>query len=241
MNYIREINAFEKRMKRAPLPTTAQLLWYKLMAFANWKHWPDSFFIDNETLASLLNAGSDQTARTARAQLVEAGLLIYEKGAKARPGTYKLISIAEQEYPSAYERDGPDGDTPPEDDFLAEVKSDITTYFGYTEALGAELRQTVSKLFDEFCPGRQPSEADLQEAFFAIKEQHQDEEGQWVMTFPVEQKELLAYAFKQASLNDAMTWNYINGVLRNLHGRGVKNVQQAYEQEAERDRRKGRW
>ena len=235
MNYIREINAFEKRMRRAPLPSTAQLLWYKLMSFANWLHWPEWFSIDNDRLSSLLNS-TPGTARTARDQLIKGGYLLFERGVKCKPNRYKLISVADQEYPSAYVRDGPDAD-----DFLAEVKSDITTYFGYTEALGVELRQTVSKLFDEFCPGRQPSEADLQEAFFAIEEQHQDEEGQWVMTFPVEQKELLAYAFKQASLNNAVNWSYINGVLRNLHGRGVENVQQAYEQEAERDRRKGRW
>ena len=41
MNYLREINAFARRMRRAPLSTNAQLLWYKLMDLANVLRWPD--------------------------------------------------------------------------------------------------------------------------------------------------------------------------------------------------------
>lgn len=35
MNYLLEINAFERRMRRVPLSRDAQLLWYKLMHLAN--------------------------------------------------------------------------------------------------------------------------------------------------------------------------------------------------------------
>ena len=90
MNYILEINAFERRMKRQPLPATAQLLWYKLMAFSNRLHWPEWFSVDNDRLTALLGSGSDKTVRTARQQLMDAGLLIYEKGVKKFQSTHPL-------------------------------------------------------------------------------------------------------------------------------------------------------
>lgn len=63
MNYLLEINAFERRMRGHPLPTTAQLLWYKLMQFANRLYWPEWFSIDNDRLTATVNAGSDKTIR----------------------------------------------------------------------------------------------------------------------------------------------------------------------------------
>lgn len=77
MNYIREINAFECRMQRQPLPITAQLLWYKLMAFSNRQHWPEWFSVDNERLIAILNASSIKTLRVARTQLEDAGYIQY--------------------------------------------------------------------------------------------------------------------------------------------------------------------
>ena len=93
MNYLLEINAFERRMRGHPLPTTAQLLWYKLMQFANRLYWPEWFSIDNDRLTATVNAGSDKTIRIARQQLVDAGLLQFEKGVKGRPSRYKLIPV----------------------------------------------------------------------------------------------------------------------------------------------------
>lgn len=93
MNYILEINAFERRMKRQSLPTTAQLLWYKLMHFSNTHHWPEWFSIDNDRLTTLLGSGSDKTVRVAREQLAEAGLIEFEKGVKGKPSRLSLIHI----------------------------------------------------------------------------------------------------------------------------------------------------
>ena len=236
MNYILEINAFERRMKRQPLPTMAQLLWYKLMAFANRQHWPESFSIGNDQLQGMLNTGSDQTARNARKQLVDAGLLLYEQGKKGSPGKHKLISIAANEFPEACQEYY--GEKPGRvEDYL---EDDITRYFGYTEAIGLEVRKITEELFDTFRPGAQPTTRDELEVFHKVI--HREGEGRegTVLTIPEENKALLVHAFEQAAMAGAVNWNYINGIYRNFNARGITTVEQAYDYEVERDYRKGR-
>lgn len=243
MNYILEINAFERRMKRQPLPTTAQLLWYKLMHFSNTHHWPEWFSIDNDRLTELLGSGSDQTVRKARQQLLDAGLLSYEKGVKGKPGRYKLVSVAENEYPESYYRwkeEAGDGDEYEGLESVSDDLEDITTYFGYTEALGRELKLFTGELFEKYAPDRKPNEQDERQVFHFIR-QYDGEGPGGVMTFPREKKELLAYAFEQANMAGAVNWNYINGIYRNFNNRGIKTADDAYGYDYERDRRKNGW
>lgn len=54
------------------------------------------------------------------------------------------------------------------------------------------------------------------------------------ITFPIERKQLLAYAFEQASRAGKINWNYIDGVMRKLHERGITNLDEAYDYEAKR-------
>lgn len=235
MNYILEINAFERRMKRQPLPTMAQLLWYKLMAFANRQHWPESFSIDNDRLGELLNS-SPGTARTARDQLEKGGYIVYERGTKGRPNRYKLISIAANEFPEACQEYYGEKLGRVED----YLEDDITRYFGYTEAIGLEVRKITEELFDTFRPGAQPTTKDELEVFHKVI--HREGEGRegTVLTIPEENKALLVHAFEQAAMAGAVNWNYINGIYRNFNARGITTVEQAYDYEVERDCRKGR-
>lgn len=235
MNYILEINAFERRMKRQPLPPAAQLLWYKLMHFANTLHWPEKFAIDNDRLTLLLGSGSDQTVRKARQQLLDAGLIIYEKGVKGKPGNYKLVSIAAIEHDQKQD-DGYEGLAD-----LAEI-DDITAYFGYTEALGLEVKRFTVELFEKYLPGVRPNDQDISKVFHYIRENEGEGPGS-VMTFPRERKELLAYAFEQASKTgpQATNWRYIEGIYGKFAQRGIKTVEDAYEDQAQHDRRKGRY
>lgn len=239
MNYIREINAFERRMRRSPLPTTAQLLWYKLMQFANRLRWPECFSIDNDRLILLMNVSSEKTLRDAREVLLEEGYIVFERGAKGRPSSYRIISVDKME---RLENgvDFTEEDAEPEDGFMLD-KDDITQYFGYTEALGLELKKITQKLFEAYLPQTKPTEQDERRVFFFIKEQTEDPPGQWTMTFPKESKELLAYAFEQAQAANAVNWNYISGIYRNFRQRGIKTVDQAIDYEVDRDQRKGRW
>ena len=225
-------------MRRNPLPTTAQLLWYKLMHFANVHYWPEWFSIDNDRLTILLNAGSDQTVRNARKILIDEGYFIYEKGVKGKPGRYKMCSVQRMEL---LERGlDPDEIVEPEESIFTETE-DITRYFGYTEAAGLELKKVTQQLYETYLPNETPTEQDERRVFFFIKEQTEGPDGQWTLTFPREKKELLAYAFEQAQGAGALNWNYIAGIYRNFNSRGVKNVDDAIDYEFNRNQRKGRW
>lgn len=236
MNYILEINAFERRMKRQPLPTTAQLLWYKLMAFANRQHWPEWFSIDNDRLGGLLNSTAG-TARTARDQLVKEGYIICQRGAKGRPNRYKLVSIASQEYPDAALEIYPAYDKPGVEGYL---EDDITAYFGYTESIGAEVKSVTQELFDTFRPGARATQRDEVEVFHKIVDREGSGPVDTVLSVSEDRKALLVYAFEQASLAGAVNWNYINAIYRNFGARNIKTVDDAYGYDADRDYRLGR-
>lgn len=239
MNYILEINAFERRMKRQPLPATAQLLWYKLMAFSNRLHWPEWFSVDNDRLTALLGSGSDKTVRTARQQLMDAGLLIYEKGVKKKPGRYKLVSIAFQEYPDAAGSSDvyPANDRPGIEGYL---EDDYTRYFGYTEAIGSEVKSVTQELLDTFRPGERATQRDELEVFHKIIDREGTGPESTVLTVSEEKKALLVYAFEQASLAGAVNWRYINAIYRNFGDRNIKTVDDAYNYDYDRDNRMGR-
>lgn len=236
MNYIAEINAFHAKMRRSPLSRDAQLLWFKLMDFANSLYWRDSFQLDNARLMEMVNMGSKHTLIAARNELIDAGILTFAAGTKGKPSVYRLNSVADMEGPPL-----PDMGDPAPDDFLCEVKDDVTSYFGYTEALGRELEQIVLSTADEFFPGQQVTKWLTMQIFYCIKEQHRDQDGQWIMSFPDERKKLMAYVLEQARLNDAVTWPYINAIYHNLSVRGIKTAEQAYDYDLERDRKKGRY
>ena len=235
MNYLLEINAFERRMRRAPLSTTAQLLWYKLMQFANGLYWPEKFQVDNVRLLGLLNVTSKNTLIAARKELTDDGLITFSPGVRGKPSIYHLASVAALEGPDIQPMDEP----PESDAFLYEVKEDITTYFGYTEALGQELQQITETIWAEYHPGQRPTPGDVQQVFEYIYLQEQQEDESWEMNFPEEKKELLAYAFDQARQGGNIAWNYVKGIYKNFGRRGISTVRQAVEYEFERDQRSG--
>lgn len=230
MNFLREILAFERRMRQHPLPMSAQLLWYKLMDLDNRLFWQEWITLDNDKLAELLGS-SNKTARIARDQLVEAGYLQYQRGAKKRPNKYKLSSVlaldalavtAGQPEPQGIEEYG-------------EI-DDPKRYFGYTDALGQELTKTTEEIISRFWPQHEPDKNDECRVFYYIRDTREDEDGQTVMTFPKEKKALLVYAFEQASMAGKNSWSYITGIYRNFHERGINTVDDAYEWEANHKR-----
>lgn len=194
-----EHRAFANRMRRTPLSMAAQLLWYKLMDLANSLRWPEHFALDNSRLCAMINTKSRTTTIAARQELIDGGYLDFTPGIKGRPSTYHLRSVEEME-----------GWQPPPDDlegdFLAEFKEDPTSYFGYTEALGVELAETTAHLWAEFFPGKTPGPYDEKRTFFQIMVQSQNEDGEWSMSFPEENKELLGYAFEQGRKRGKLFW-----------------------------------
>jgi len=77
MNYIQEINVFERWLETNYLPSSSQLLWYKLIMLCNRCGWAEWVTVDNRKLMGL----------------IEAGMIEFQKGKKGSPNRYKLISL----------------------------------------------------------------------------------------------------------------------------------------------------
>ena len=230
MNYLAEINAFHRLMRRQPLSEAAQLLWFKLMDFDNHLFWQTPFQIDNDRLAGLLGS-SENKAKAARDQLIQAGLLEFTQGVKRKPSSYRLIPPSLQEGPPMPAK--PEGIEEYDED-----ADDITRFHGYTAALGLELKQITREIIGRYWPEHEPDENDERRVFLIIKEQR-EEDGVTVMTFPTEKKALLAHAFEQSSMASKHTWQYIFGCYRIFHRKGITTIDDALENEARRAEAKG--
>ena len=236
MNYLLEINAFERKMRESPLPIAAQLMWYKLMQFCNGLRWPETFQLDPARLSELMVGSSKHTVIEARRALIEAGFLEFKPGSKKCPSTYKLISQISVE-PVEPE---PLPEEPTDTEFL-EVdggSNDIRRYFGFTEHTEAELHKIASLLYQEFLPDKRPSADDERRVFLYCMEQI----GQGAdrkIEFPERRKELLAYAFGVARTNGSLNWGYIDGIYRNFHERGIQTVEDAYRYDGLRAKKNG--
>lgn len=236
MNYLLEINAFERKMRESPLPIAAQLMWYKLMQFCNGLRWPETFQLDTARLSELMVGSSKHTVIEARRALIEAGFLEFKPGSKKCPSTYKLISQISVE-PVEPE---PLPEEPTDTEFL-EVdggSNDIRCYFGFTEDTEAELHKIASLLYQEFLPDKRPSADDERRVFLYCMEQI----GQGAdrkIEFPERRKELLAYAFGVARTNGSLNWGYIDGIYRNFHERGIQTVEDAYRYDGLRAKKSG--
>lgn len=236
MNYLLEINAFERKMRESPLPIAAQLMWYKLMQFCNGLRWPETFQLDTARLSELMVGSSKHTVIEARRALIEAGFLEFKPGSKKCPSTYKLISQISVE-PVEPE---PLPEEPTDTEFL-EVdggSNDIRCYFGFTKDTEAELHKIASLLYQEFLPDKRPSADDERRVFLYCMEQI----GQGAdrkIEFPERRKELLAYAFGVARTNGSLNWGYIDGIYRNFHERGIQTVEDAYRYDGLRAKKNG--
>lgn len=236
MNYLLEINAFERKMRESPLPIAAQLMWYKLMQFCNGLRWPETFQLDTASLSVLMVGSSKHTVIEARRALIEAGFLEFKPGSKKCPSTYKLISqiSVEPVEPEALPEE------PTDTDFL-EVdggSNDIRRYFGFTEDTETELHKIASLLYQEFLPDKRPSADDERRVFLYCMEQA-GQGADCKIEFPERRKELLAYAFSVARTNGSLNWGYIDGIYRNFHERGIQTVEDAYRYDGLRAKKNG--
>lgn len=233
MQYLNEINSFGDAMEERPLPPDAQLLWYRLMHRANRNFWRFPLCMVNSEAMELIGK-SKPTFLAARKALEDAGLLRVKQGVKGKPSEYTLIP------PTVAWREDRKPDLP-EDGvpyFLNDSVDDVTRYYGWTDEVGRELKQITKELLGAYWPDHKPDKRDEQRVFELICER--EGEGRDVtIVFPERRKELLAYAFEQASKAGAMNWNYIFGTMRTLAARGITTLQQAWEYDEERSRRNG--
>lgn len=90
MSYIDLINAFERWLETNYLPSSSQLLWYKLISFFNKCGWSEWVTVDNRRLMCAMQIESEKTFIRCRDKLVEAKLFEYKKGKKGSPNQYKI-------------------------------------------------------------------------------------------------------------------------------------------------------
>ena len=95
MNYIAELNAFDRWLETNYLPALSELLWRKMVALFNRCGWAEWISVDNQRLMGLIQVKREATFIDYRNKLVEAGLMEYQKGKKGSPNRYKLISLSE--------------------------------------------------------------------------------------------------------------------------------------------------
>ena len=87
MSYIDLINAFERWLETNYLPSSSQLLWYKIIHLFN--EWVT---VDNQRLMALLDVKREATFISYRDKLIDAGLFEYQKGKKGSPNRYKICT-----------------------------------------------------------------------------------------------------------------------------------------------------
>lgn len=98
VNFVEQINYFNRYMEDNPLPPIAQLLWFKLFDIYNRSGWKEEFQADNFRLTSLIGVGSQKTFINYRQNLVDAGLIEFTPGHKRCPSKYKIIRLIRNEY-----------------------------------------------------------------------------------------------------------------------------------------------
>jgi len=93
LNYIGEINAFERWLEQHPLELAPQLLMYKFYKLANRAGWPEWVLADNLTLIVEMKTKREATVIAWRDKLIDSKLLEYKKGRKGVPNRYKITSL----------------------------------------------------------------------------------------------------------------------------------------------------
>ena len=112
-------------------------------------------------------------------------------------------------------------------------------YFGMTGEIRESVQALTDALFDKFTT-RRPTLADEAQVFQAIYENGQYG-GEWHMSLSQARKELLMYAFENASAAGRPgDWKYINGILEKLRQRNISTLAEAEEYDINRELDRGR-
>lgn len=121
-------------------------------------------------------------------------------------------------------------------DFCWERGTLAQAYLGVTPEMEQSAALFAQSLFKRWT-SRQPTAEDVMHVFLAIRRQEFDQKAQkWSISFPQESRKLLMYAFEQASnAGKPGDWNYIGGILRNLHQRNIKTLEEADNYDLDRE------
>ncbi len=142
MNYISEINGFERWLETHQLPMTAQLLWYKLIYWSSRAGWPEWTQVDNRRLMVSLQITREASLAENRERLVNAGLIAYQKGKKGSPGRYRIISFEGNTTKCTYNLNVQNVVYP---EVYSEVYSEVQTVAINKEKEKKKLKKSISK------------------------------------------------------------------------------------------------
>lgn len=90
IQYLSQINAFERWLESHYLPSSAQLLYYKLLSINNMAGWSEWIQVDNQRVMSRCLMTREATLIENRNKLIEAGLIEFQRGKKGSPNKYKI-------------------------------------------------------------------------------------------------------------------------------------------------------
>ena len=108
VNYIAEINHFQRFAMDEELSGYAMLLWHTLMGLFNDRgegdEWPESIRVSSRKMLAFFPF-SQSTLERAREELIDAGRIAYENGSRGERGEYRLIPFeAAKKQPKAADK-----------------------------------------------------------------------------------------------------------------------------------------
>lgn len=209
MNYIAELNAFERALETVRLTGNAQLLWYKLMCLANKSNWSEWIEVDNGRLESMLGCGNKALIR-ARDKLIEKSFIEYQRGKGHGVGKYKIISLMCQ------------NDTT--NDTSVDTSSDTSVDTSTAKKEKKQKKEINNNII------KTKTETKTKDNAAAVVKAYQDNIG-FVSPAIFEKicawlddvdESLIIYAIEQAVFNNKTNWQYINAILNNHFKAGRK-------------------
>lgn len=117
---------------------------------------------------------------------------------------------------------------------LSDFLKEINCYLGMTENIKCEAQTFTEKLFDKYFT-RKPSKHDIIKVFEFVEKAEHHHDGKWEIRLDKDRKEILEYAFSQASASGNHDWAYITGVMNNLCIRGLTTADACECYDVERD------
>ena len=93
IDYIKQLNGFERWLESHYLPSAAQLLYYKLLSINNMAGWCEWIQVDNQRVMSRCQMSREATLVENRNRLIDAGLIEFQRGKKGSPNKYKICTF----------------------------------------------------------------------------------------------------------------------------------------------------
>ena len=85
IDYIKQLNGFERWLESPYLPSAAQLLYYKLLSINNMAGWCEWIQVDNQRVMSRCQMSREATLVENRNKLIEAGQMCIRDSIRTEP------------------------------------------------------------------------------------------------------------------------------------------------------------